>query len=327
MKKVLASITLVIGLLALTACNAEEGDPKVIVKTTDGEITKEEFYEKLKDTPEAAAILQQLVTDMILEKKYEVTDADIDAEIADIRVGVEKDGTSFEDVLEAQGITEDVLRDTVKKSLLNQLLISDGRKITDEEIATFYESMKKQVSISHIQVDEEAEAKDLKAKLDAGEDFAKLAKEFSTDTSAEKGGDIGFISVDSSAGQDFINTAFNLKVDEISDVVKSDWGYHIIKVNEIKVSDDDIGTLEENKNFIKQKLIEQSVDQKQALERIENIYIDAKVEVLIDPFKDLFKKEEPEDEVNNDEGDKDKDKDVDTDKDKDKDKDNGNDKE
>lgn len=79
----------------------------------------------------------------------------------------------------------------------------------------------------------------MKQRLDNGEDFAALAKELSTDTAtAEKGGDLGELNPDQLV-REFTVAAYKLKENEISDPVKTDYGYHIIqatKVTEKKMS-------------------------------------------------------------------------------------------
>ena len=89
-----------------------------------------------------------------------------------------------------------------------------------------------QVHARHILVTEEAKAKDIKARLDSGEAFETLAKENSIDTSnKDQGGDLGWFP----RGQmvpEFDDAAFALQPGQTSDVVKTDYGFHIIRVDE-----------------------------------------------------------------------------------------------
>ena len=107
---------------------------------------------------------------------------------------------------------------------------------------------------SHILVANEEKAKSLKAKLDAGADFATLAKENSTDPgSKDKGGSLGFVAYNSTQlVTEFVNGFKNLKEGEVSAPVKSQYGYHLIKVTGIKngevVSFD--GVKDQLKNFL-----------------------------------------------------------------------------
>lgn len=97
-------------------------------------------------------------------------------------------------------------------------------------------------------------AKDIKKQLDEGADFAKTAKKYSEDTSADSGGELGFFT----RGQmvpEFENAAFTTEPGKISDVVKTQYGFHIIKVNEHK--EEYNPTLDEVRNDIAETIIEQ----------------------------------------------------------------------
>jgi peptidyl-prolyl cis-trans isomerase C len=165
----------------------------------------------------------------------------------------------------------------VRKLMETQVASAEA---TDAEVQTFYENnpdkfkQGEQVRASHILklVDDKADAATkakLKAEMDAilkraksGEDFAALAREYSQDSSAQQGGDLGFFP----RGQmvpAFDQAAFALKPGEISDVVTTQFGYHIIKVMEHKepstVSLDQVRP--QVKNFLSGQKKQQQADQ------------------------------------------------------------------
>lgn len=300
LKKGIIATLLTISLLTLAACGSSDVDPNVIVKTSGTNVTKEEFYEALKGLEGADELLTDLVSVAILEGKFEITDEDVNRKFEQIKKDA---GESFADALEMQGLTEDEFKKLVKQSLLKEALFSEDIEITDEEIEMYYENMQKEVHARHILVEEEELADDLKAQLDDGADFEKLAKEHSIDTSASNGGDLGFFTIGKLVGPAFENVAFALDVNEISEVVETDWGFHIIEVLEIAELDEDIGSLEDNTLNIRGLILEQKVDQDVAMEKLNNLFEDNDIEVKVDRYKDLFKKVEVEDEgVDLDEG-------------------------
>src|SRR5690625_90013 len=129
MKRIIFATALTIGLLGLTACGSG-GDSEIVVKSKAGNITKEEFYEELK-AQNGEDVLRQLVTFKVLEDKYEVTDEQIEEELASLR---EQVGDDFEEMLEMQGLTEDDLKADIKKELLQTAALTEGIEVTDDEI-------------------------------------------------------------------------------------------------------------------------------------------------------------------------------------------------
>src|SRR6201996_5588708 len=122
--------------------------------------------------------------------------------------------------------------------LMDSLLAAKGKAATtDEAEKKVYEEASKQISgeqevhARHILVETEDEAKAVKAELDKGADFAELAKKKSKDPGASDGGDLGFFTKEQMVPE-FSEVAFKLEPGKISDPVKSQFGWHIIKVEE-----------------------------------------------------------------------------------------------
>jgi peptidyl-prolyl cis-trans isomerase C len=122
--------------------------------------------------------------------------------------------------------------------LMDNLLASEGKAATtDEAMKKVYEDASKQIAgeqevhARHILVETEDEAKAVKAELDKGADFAELAKKKSKDPGASDGGDLGFFTKDQMVPE-FSAVAFALEPGKISNPVKSQFGWHIIKVEE-----------------------------------------------------------------------------------------------
>jgi peptidyl-prolyl cis-trans isomerase C len=127
---------------------------------------------------------------------------------------------------------------TRNRLLMDSLLASEGKAATnDDSMKKVYEEASKQIAgeeevhARHILVETEDEAKAVKAELDKGGDFAELAKKKSKDPGASDGGDLGFFTKDQMVPE-FSEVAFKLEPGKISDPVKSQFGWHIIKVEE-----------------------------------------------------------------------------------------------
>lgn len=125
--------------------------------------------------------------------------------------------TSFASVLKQYyGLTPAEFKDEIYKSRLLRQKVSE--KFASDE---------------SMNADAKAKAEEVLAKVNAGEDFATLAKQYSQDTTASAGGDLGFFAKGKMVPE-FETAAFALKAGEVSGLVKTVYGYHIIKVTEIK---------------------------------------------------------------------------------------------
>jgi peptidyl-prolyl cis-trans isomerase C len=220
-------------------------------------------YTAVQEDPRAKQVLQQILDSLIdrelllqqaKSKKITVTPQQVDAQMQQLAQRFPSP-EAFDQALAAQNFT----RDTVKKDVEGQLLrrqlvekeILDKVKVSDRDVQDFYDKNKdkyveeEQVRARHIlvKVPKEASAADdakLKGKADEalkrakkGEDFATLAKELSDDGSKQDGGDLGFFPRGRMVGP-FEEAAFALQPNQISDVIRTQFGYHIIKVEERK---------------------------------------------------------------------------------------------
>ena len=195
---------------------------RVVARVNQVELTQEDFQTRLRMLeqergPVAAerygVILRALVREEIL---FQAATAQ--------RLNEEPGVKSRMEVARRQVVIEELLRRKVE-------VLS---RVTEEDIRKAYEDNKpllstEAVGASHIMVKTEAEAEAIRTELKAGKPFAELAKEKSLDGgSAEKGGDLGMLT----RGQtepEFEAAAFALKEGEVSEVVKTQYGYHILK--------------------------------------------------------------------------------------------------
>lgn len=190
--------------------------------------------------------LEQLILDKVLINeaalaKINVTEEEINTEY-DRVVALYDESDDFNDYLTKNKMTEE----SYKLNIKNQFLINGFLKIkadeiiknnpTTSELKEFYEkniSTLKQVRASHILVDTEEAALDVKKRLDEGEIFEELAMNISTCPSSTSGGDLGYFTAKEMVAE-FSDAAFAMEIGQISEPVKSEFGYHIIKLVDIR---------------------------------------------------------------------------------------------
>jgi len=214
------------------------------IASVDGEkITKDELYGVLVGQYGAdavSALIDNKIIEMEADKdKITVSEKEIEEEYSTY-VDSYGGGEALSAALEQSGISEDDLKLEIENYFKLEKLLEPRIEITQEELQTYFDENKasfdelEQVEASHILVEDEATATEVAEKLASGGDFAELAAEYSTDTAnAENGGELGYFAKGDMV-EEFENTAFSMKVGTISDPVKTEHGYHIIKVTDKK---------------------------------------------------------------------------------------------
>ncbi len=241
MKKAMLALAAT-SVIALSACGTSSSDK--IVTSKAGDITKEEFYEQMK-TQAGKQVLNNMVMEKVLIKNYKVEDKEVDKKFDEMK---KQYGDQFDTLLKQQGIKEETLKTGVRAQLAQEKAIE--KTITDKELKDNY---KPEIKASHILVKDEATAKKVKEELGQGKSFEELAKQYSEDTgSKEKGGDLGFFGPGKMV-KEFEEAAYKLKKDEVSEPVKSQFGYHIIKVTDIKEPEK---SFEQSKADIKKEIVQ-----------------------------------------------------------------------
>ncbi len=212
------------------------------VAIVNGErISSKEFVSRMEDAA-GTNVLDQMITETLIKQAAKKAGVTVSADEVDSEMGKLRDqfGASFSSVLAQYGMTEDDLKNNIEMNLLVMEYSTKDLVITDEELKAYFEANKDQyntaemVRASHILVEAESDAKAIAQQLKDGADFATLAKEKSVDTmSAANGGDLDWFGRGQMV-EPFENAAFSMKVNEVSAPVKSDFGYHIIKLTDKK---------------------------------------------------------------------------------------------
>ncbi len=249
--------------VVLAACGkvGAGGDPTVAA-TVDGEpipvSAVEERLAQAKAQPQVAEQLEasegaadqlqaQIVSQLVLAEILEQWADELgvtatDADVAEQRAMLTEQlggSEAFNQAVEQSGLSEAQVTEQLRQLVLQRKVSEEvgDAEVAEADIAAFYEEnaatrFGEKAKARHILVEDEKLAKELKAKLDDGADFAKLAEKNSTDTgSAAQGGDLG----EFGRGQmvpEFEEAVFSAKEGEIVGPVKTQFGFHVIQVTE-----------------------------------------------------------------------------------------------
>lgn len=250
-------------------------------------------------------ITEQLVNSTLLyqyaeKQNINVTAADLDREVEEIKSSFSSE-QEFNDALRKNNLTLNQLKDNLKRQIRIDKAVQneyDKINISDEEIVQYYEENKsaffqpEKRQISHILVEDEEEAELLRNQLNEGLiEFEQTAKDKSICPSAEQGGDLGYIM----RGQmvpEFEEVAFSLEKGQLSSVVKTEYGYHILQCGDIQ--EEKQLTLDEARDSIKSILAYQKQNESiQSL--LAQLKENADIKIHFDFTSELETKKESED--------------------------------
>lgn len=245
---------------------------EVVAIVNDEKILKSEYDKNLKDIEETLKkyygedaleseegkttmenikkqLLEDMINNVIIEQEakkrgIEITEDELEKRLDELKTqfGGEQ---NFEEFLKEQGLSLDDVKKNVTQEMLYSQLLDEATKdveVTEKEVKEYYDLHKNEfkespdeVRARHILVSSEEKAREILKQIKDGSDFAELAKKNSEDpVSAEKGGDLGYFSRGQMVAP-FEKAAFELEPGQVSDIVKTDFGYHIIKVEDKKI--------------------------------------------------------------------------------------------
>ncbi|KEK24841.1 peptidylprolyl isomerase PrsA [Bacillus gaemokensis] len=279
-RKQLLIIAATIGTLTLSACGSQ-GSSDAIATSKSSTITKSDFDKQLKDRYGKDMLYEMMAQD-IISKKYKVSDDEVDKEFKKAK---DQYGEQFKMVLESNRLKDE---NDFKNQIRFKLAMNEAIKksITEKDVKEHY---KPEIKASHILVNDEKTATDIKKKLDEGASFEELAKEQSQDPgSKDKGGDLGYFGPGKITVPEFEGAAYKLNVGEISTPVKSSNGYHIIKLTdkkELKPYDEVKASI--RKNLEDERLADTTTGQKILLDELKKADIKVKDSDLKDTFSRL----------------------------------------
>lgn len=241
----------IIALAVLSLASVSFAQTADVLVTVNGKAVKKEDVANRLWAVHANEALNQIVDETLMEqavaayeakaakKDKEAWKKEVDARLKNLKSQF-KDEAAFNENLSKAQVTVENLRRQIEAQLARENLLISAKNISvsPAEAKEFFEANKEKLGgqesahLRHILVGGEQQAKDLQVALRVGADFAKVAQELSLDAgSKERGGDLGFVTRGMLA-PDLEKVVLSLKPGEISEVVKTQLGFHLFKVEE-----------------------------------------------------------------------------------------------
>ncbi|HYE84675.1 MAG TPA: peptidylprolyl isomerase [Clostridia bacterium] len=270
----LVSLTFLVLAAFLVGCgmvrvNPEVDNNTIVAKVSGEEVKKEEFnkmfgifkaqyeqqfgtavWEQEVDGRKFDEVAREKLLDMLIDEKLQlkkaaelgitVTDEEVNGEVDKAKKYFDSED-KFNEFLKGQSMDLEYFKQSVRKELtINKLTdkLTEKVALSDNEVKAYYDTHQNEfvsVKASHILLDTKEEAEKMLERVKAGENFAELAKQNSIDPSAkENSGDLGYFRQGDMV-EPFEKAAFALKPGEISEIVQTDFGFHIIKAEDNKL--------------------------------------------------------------------------------------------
>jgi len=252
------TITFFLMLLLLSACKKESEAPSPILLRVDGrEVSLEQFHKRFsKSLPQGHKLSEEEREELERSFLVQVIDRELTLAQADrmaIRISPEMHDKAieearkeypagtFETMLRERGTSlqewsNDLQEDLLMEKVVHQRVYAK-LEVSEQEIADYYKENQKefdrpdQVRARQIVVSTEEEGQKVLGLLRQGEDFADIARKYSLSPDSNEGGDLGFFAK-GEMPPEFEKAVFNLAVGRLSDLVKSEYGYHVFLVEE-----------------------------------------------------------------------------------------------
>lgn len=289
-KKIILAATSALAVLTLAACSGSTD--KDIATMKGGTITVSDFYDQAKTNSNNQQLVQSMIVYKAFENKYsdKVSNKEVNAEYKKL---IESLGDTYKSQLESAGYTEDSYKKLLKENLILQAGLKENVKLTDDDLKTTWKSFHPEVEAQIIKLSSEDEAKEVKKSADDGTDFAKLAKEKSTDTETkEDGGKLKFDSQSTTVPSEVKEAAFKLKDGQVSDVISAmnttsySTDYYVVKM----VKNQDKGNdMDKYKKELKQIATDAKInDDSFRTEVIAKVLKEENVKIKDDAFKNVL---------------------------------------
>ena len=293
-------VLILLSMILLTGCSSylasvngykitqqDVGKYTATLKTTNPELFKEENKSQLEQLEYQIVdiiIINKIIEKYASENNISVSDSEVEDELKKIKDSFQNE-EEFQKYLKDSNMALDFLKSLIKDQLLSSKVfneITKDVKVSDDEVKKYYEenidtlfTEPEQIKISYILVKygdndpakktkEEAleKIKMIQEKLSEGESFENLAGKYSEDENTNtKGGDLGYFSKGELI-QEFESVAFSLNLGEVSSVIETDYGFHLIKLTDYK--DARVKTFGEVKDSINEYLTNELKNKKWA---------------------------------------------------------------